>query len=176
MEPEWVAVGITIIGTALAAWAGVSAHQSKEAADASAKEAKRANDFAERPDVTLEVGAAEDLYGCLSIAFRSDTALDSLRITKTHTVIDGQVSSSGQWRVSVTSQYAAGTKDEESTITFSGVQVNRPVYVTWIPWDGHMGTVFDLRLDFDLLCVAADRQWTLARSIEHVNEPPPRVY
>lgn len=168
-----MALIVAMIGLGVAVSSAQSSLRSATAAEQASEEAKRANDLSERPDVSLEVVQAADIYYALGIAFRSDTALDSLRITKTHTVINGQAITSGEWRPTFTAQHAAHAQEEHNgAITFKGVQVNQPIYVTWMPWHGHIGKEFHLRLDFDLLCVAGDRQWSLARSIVYDRQPP----
>lgn len=166
----------TAAGFSFAVWAAVSAHRSAEAAKRSAnaasdsvKEAKRANHLAERPEIAIELGRAGDIHFALGIIFRSDTELKSLRITKTETFINGRAIVSGEWRASVVAQHSVGQSEHYgNTLVFSEVKVNRPLFVTWIPWHGHQGRHFQLRIDLDLLCVGYDgREWSLAKSIEH---------
>lgn len=85
------------------------ARRSADAAEQSASEAKRANDFAERPDVTIETSEAVDIVGALGLAFRTTTGLDSMRIIKTHTTIDGREMTSGSCRATFTAQSRAVT-------------------------------------------------------------------
>lgn len=164
------------VGFLVACWAAFSSHRSAEeakrsavAAEDSAKEAKRANHLAERPDVRIQLGQAPDITHALGITIRSDTALQSIRIEKVETFINDKAVIAGEWKPSFVAQRStAALENYDNTIVFSDVKVNHPLFVTWVPWHGHQGKRFNVRLDLAVECIADEgRSWTLAKTVQY---------
>lgn len=165
-----------VIAAMAAIWAAVSAHssagssgRSATAAENSAAEARKANDLAERPDVSFTLGNAPDINSALGITFRSDTALKWIRITKVETYINGRAMITGEWKPSFVAQRSVGTSENYgNTLVFSDVKINHPLFVTWIPWFGHEGRRFELRIDMAIECIGHDgREWSMPKTLEH---------